>query len=95
MDRFTGRANLYLSMDVNEMERNNQLEEKLDAIANGLFKLSYWLVILTCFGFLALLVLFLFGDYVGIVYKDHDVVEWCEEYHPTWSYEQCESMVAR
>lgn len=89
------RANPYLSMDVSKMELKRNEEEKLDAIANGLFKLSYWLVIITCFGFLALFILFLFGDYVGIVYKDHDVVEWCEEYHPTWSYEQCESMVGR
>ena len=76
-----------------ELKRNE--EEKLDAIANGLSKLSYWLVMITCFGFFTLLVLFLFGDYVGIVYKEHDVVEWCEEYHPTWTYKQCESMVGR
>ena len=95
MDRFTDRANLYLSMDVNEMELNEQQEEKLDALADGFSKLSYWLVILTSFGFLALFLLFLFGDYIDIVYKDQDVVEWCEEYHPTRSYEQCESMVGR
>ena len=76
-----------------ELKRNE--EEKLDAIANRLSKLSYWLVIITCFGFIVLFVIFLFSDYVGIVYKDHDVVEWCEEYHPTWTYEQCESMVGR
>ena len=37
--------------------------------------------------------LMFFGDYVGVVYKDKDVVEWCEEYHPTWTYEQCRNMV--
>ena len=78
-----------------KMELRHNEEEKLDAIANGLHKLSYWLVIITCLGFLALFVIFLFGDYVGIVYKDHDVVEWCEEYHPNWTYEQCERMVSR
>ena len=78
-----------------KMELRHNEEEKLDAIANGLHKLSYWLVIITCFGFLALFILFLFGDYVGIVYKDHDVVEWCEEYHPAWTYDQCNRMVGR
>ena len=58
-----------------KMELRHNEEEKLDAIANGLHKLSYWLVIITCLGFLALFVIFLFGDYVGIVYKDHDVFE--------------------
>ena len=76
-----------------ELKRNE--EEKLDAIANGLSNLSYLLVIITCLGFLALFILFLFGDYVRIVYKNHDVVEWCDEYHPNWTYEQCESMVGR
>jgi len=89
------RANLSLSMDVNEMELKRNEEEKLDAIANGLSNLSYWLVIITCFGFLMLFLLFVFGDYIGFVYKDSDVVEWCEEYHSNWSYEQCESMVGR
>ena len=78
-----------------KMELNQNEEAKFDAFANGLSKLSYWLVIITCFGFLALFILFLFGDFVGIAYKDHDVVEWCEEYHPTWTYKQCESMVGR
>ena len=78
-----------------KMELRHNEEEKLDAIANGLSKLSYWLVTITCFGFLALFVIFLFGDFIGIVYKDHDVVEWCEEYHPNWTYEQCERMVSR
>ena len=86
------RANLYLSMDVNEMELKRNEEEKLEAIANGLSKFSYWLVIITCFGFLMLFLLFVFGDYIGFVYKDRDVARWCEEYHPTWTYEQCESM---
>ena len=86
------RANLYLSMDVNEMELKRNEEEKLEAIANGLSNFSYWLVIITCFGFLMLFLLFVFGDYIGFVYKDRDVARWCEEYHPTWTYEQCESM---
>ena len=89
------RANLYLSMDVNEMELKRNEEEKLEAIANGLSKFSYWLVIITCFGFLMLFLFFVFGDYIGFVYKDRDVARWCEEYHPTWTYEQCESMVGR
>jgi len=86
------RANLSLSMDVNEMELKRNEEEKPEAIANGLSNLSYWLVIITCFGFLMLFLLFVFGDYIGFVYKDRDVARWCEEYHPTWTYEQCESM---
>ena len=77
------------------MELNQKEEETIGAFAHALYKLSYWLVVLTCFGFLALFLLFLFGDYIGSVYKDPDIVAWCEEYHPTWSYEQCESMVGR
>jgi len=75
-----------------KMELTRNEEEKLDAIANVLSKFSYWLVILTCFGFLMLFLFFVFGDYIGFVYKDSDVVKWCEDYHPTWTYEQCESM---
>jgi len=73
-----------------ELKRNE--EEKLDAFAHGLSKLSYWLVIITCFGFLALFFLVLFGEFIGFVHKDQDIVEWCEQYHPNWNYEQCESM---
>ena len=74
------------------MELNQKEEETVDAFAHGLYKLSYWLVIITCFGFLMLFLFFVFGDYIGFVYKDSDVVKWCEDYHPTWTYEQCESM---
>jgi hypothetical protein len=82
-------------MGVSEMELKQKAEETVDAFAQWLYKLSYWLVILTCFGFLALFFLFLFGGYIGFVYKDQDIVEWCEEYHPNWTYEQCENMVGR
>jgi len=88
---FVGRSRVLSSRS--RSMRNE--EEKLDAIANGLSKLSYWLVIITCFGFLALFFLVLFGEFIGFVHKDQDIVEWCEEYHPNWSYEQCESMVGR
>jgi len=74
------------------MQLNEQTEETIDNFANGISNLSYWLVIITCFGFLLLFLFFVFGDYIGFVYKDRDVVEWCEEYHPTWTYEQCKSM---
>ena len=77
------------------MQLNEQTEETIDNFANGISNLSYWLVIITCFGFLLLFLFFVFGDYIGFVYKDQDVVEWCEEYHPIWTYEQCESMVGR
>lgn len=95
MDRFTGRANLYLSMDVNEMERNNQLEEKLDAIADRLSQMSYWIVISTTLSLLLLFILMFSGDFVGITYHERDVIEWCDEYHPTWTYDQCNRMVGR
>lgn len=74
------------------MALNEQTEETIDNFANGMSNLSYCLILLTCLGFLMLFLFFVFGDYIGIVYKDSDVVEWCEEYHPTWTYEQCESM---
>ena len=77
------------------MKLNEHTEETIENFANGISNLSYWLVIITCFGFLMLFLFFVFGDYIGIVYKDSDVVEWCEEYHPTWTYEQCESMTSR
>ena len=30
-----------------------------------------------------------------ITIKDRDIAEWCEEYQPTYTYEQCESMSSR
>ena len=30
-----------------------------------------------------------------ITIKNQDIVEWCEEYQPTYTYEQCESMSSR
>lgn len=77
------------------MELNEQEEDNLDTIANGASKAMYWVVVSTCLLFLSIFLLMFFGDYVGIVYKDQDVVQWCEEYHPDWTYEQCESMVGR
>ena len=77
------------------MKLNEQTEETFENFANGISNLSYWLVIITCFSSLTLFLFFVFVNYIGIVYKDRDVVEWCEEYHPNWTYEQCESMVGR
>ena len=77
------------------MELNQKEEERLAAIANGASKATYWTVVGTCFAFPVIFLLMFFGDYMGIAYKDQDVVEWCEEYHPTWTYEQCERMVGR
>ena len=77
------------------MELNQKEEETLDAIADGASKATYWIVIGTCLAFPMIFLLMFFGDYVGIVYKDRDVVQWCEKYHPTWTYEQCERMVGR
>ena len=77
------------------MELNPKEEERLDAIADGASKATYWAVLATCLAFPMIFLLMLFGDYVGVVYKDQDVVKWCEEYHPNWTYEQCESRVAR
>jgi len=77
------------------MELNQKEEERLDAIANGASKATHWIVVATCLAFPMIFLLMFFGDYVGVVYKDRDVVEWCEEYHPTWTYERCEGMVGR
>ena len=77
------------------MELNQKEEERLDAIANGASNATYWIVVATCLAFPIIFLLMFFGDYVGFVYKDRDVVHWCEEYHPTWTYEQCERMVGR
>ena len=77
------------------MELNEKEEERLDAIANGASKATYWIVVGTCLAFPIIFLLMFFGEYAGVVYKDQDVVQWCEEYHPTWSYEQCENMVGR
>jgi hypothetical protein len=82
-------------MDVNEMELNQREEAKLDSIASGMSKAIYWVVISTCLAFSLMFVLMFFGDYVGVVYNDQDIVQWCEEYHPNWTYEQCESMTSR
>ena len=77
------------------MELNQKEEKRLDAIANCASKATYWIVLATCLAFPMIFLLMFFGGYVGIVYKDQDVVEWCKEYHPTWTYEQCESKVGR
>ena len=52
-------------------------------IANGAAKATYWVVVATCLAFPLIFQLMFFGDYVGVVYKDQDIVEWCEEYQPT------------
>ena len=77
------------------MELNQKEEERLNAIANGASKAMYWIVVASCLVFPLIFLLMFFGDYVGFVYKDQDVIQWCEEYHPTWTYEQCESQVGR
>ena len=82
-------------MVVNEMELNQRKEAKLDSIASGMSKAIYWVVIATCLAFSLMFVLMFFGDYVGVVYNDQDIVQWCEEYHPNWTYDQCESMTSR
>ena len=48
---------------------------------------SYALVILTTLAIPIFIFLMFF-----IEYRDGEVLAWCEEYHPTWTYEQCESM---
>ena len=78
-----------------KMELTQREEAKLDAFAASFSKVTYWVVILVCLLFLIMFVSIFFGDYVGLIYRDQDVVEWCEEYHPNWVYEQCESMVGR
>lgn len=77
------------------MERNNQIEEKFDAIADQLSQIPYWIVISTTLTLLLLFISMFFGDLVGIVYYERDVIEWCDEYHPTWTYDQCNGMVTR
>lgn len=77
------------------MELNKKEEETLDAIANVASKATYWIVIATCLALPMIFLLMFFGEYVGLAMKDQDVVQWCEEYHPTWTYEQCERMVGR
>jgi hypothetical protein len=77
------------------MKLSQKEEERLDAIAIGASKATYWIVIATCLAFPIIFLLMFFGEYAGVVYKDHDIVDWCEQYHPTWTYEQCESMVGR
>jgi len=77
------------------VELNQKEEERLDLVVNSASKSMYWIVVASCFAFPLILLLMFFGDYVGIVYEDQDVVQWCEEYHPAWTYEQCERMVGR
>ena len=89
------RANLNHLTGVSKMERNNQIEEKLDAISDRLSQMSYWIVISTTLSLLLLLILMFFGDFVGITYHERDVIEWCDEYHPSWTYDQCNRMVGR
>ena len=61
------------------MELIHKDEEILDKIANGAAKATYWVVVATCLAFPLIFQLMFFGDYVGVVYKDQDIVEWCKE----------------
>ena len=78
-----------------KMELKRYEEEKLDAIADRLSQMSYWLVLSTTLSLLILFILMLFNDFVGITYHERDVIEWCDEYRPAWTYDQCNSMIGR
>ena len=78
-----------------KMELKRYEEEKLDSIADRLSQMSYWIVISTTLSLLLLFILMFFGDFVGITYHERDVIEWCDEYRTSWTYDQCNSMVAR
>ena len=77
------------------MELNKKEEERIEAIASGASRTMYWIVVATCLTFPLMFLLMFFGDYVGLTMKDKDIVQWCEEYHPSWTYAQCERMVGR
>ena len=70
-------------------------EERLDAFTAALSRLAYLLILITCLGFIGLVSFSFFAEYIGFQIKDPEVVKWCEEIHPTWTYEQCDSMVGR
>ena len=56
------------------------------------FKLSFILVAILS----SYIIWMLFFGWALLPDEGSDLkMEWCEEYHPTWSYEQCESMVGR
>ena len=69
------------------MRLSESEENKIDFIANAAARASYALVIMTTLA----IPIFIFLMFV-VEYRDGEVLAWCEEYHPTWTYEQCESM---
>jgi hypothetical protein len=69
------------------MKLSESEENKIDFIANVASRASYALVIMTTLAIPVLIFLMFF-----IEYRDSEVLAWCEEYHPTWTYEQCENM---
>ena len=79
-------------MGVNDMplpqEKIEKFERKYDWLINFLFRAGLILVVF----FLSAVIIAVIVTWFGAEPKDRDVVEWCEEYQPTWTYEQCEKM---
>lgn len=80
-------------MGVNDMavpqEDIEKFERKSDWLINFLFRAGLIFVVFFVSAVIIAVIVTLFGAEP----KDRDVVEWCEEYQPTWTYEQCEKMV--
>ena len=74
-----------------QREQLEQFDRKADKILNLLIKGSFILVGIVVSSITIMVLAFL----LGFEPVERDVAAWCDEYQPTWTYEQCEGMVGR
>lgn len=74
-----------------ESEQIEKFDRKADKILNILIYSSYILVAIVVGAIIIIVAAFM----LGFAPVDRDVADWCDEYQPTWTYEQCEGMVGR
>ena len=73
-----------------QKQQLEQFDRKADKILNLLSKGSFILVGIVVAAITLIVMASMFFEPV-----ESDVAAWCDEYHPTWTYEQCKRMVGR
>ena len=74
-----------------QKEQLEQFDRKTDKIVNLLIKGSFILVANVVGAIIIIVAVFM----LGFELIDRDVAAWCDEYQPTLTFEQCESVVGR
>ena len=74
-----------------QKEQLEQFDRKTDKILNLLIESSFILVANVVGAIIIIVAVFM----LGFEPIDRDVAAWCDEYQPTWTFEQCESVVGR